>query len=150
MDIIGLLIWSIILCGLFTGSSITIRAGLPPRVRRVSCVFSNLIVITNLPIGHYKNYLLANDKFDDYLDLLKEAYNPETEAGLMCRHQISCDWGGSLYDCDFHLASKQKASRYENIRDIIYQENFSREIIFVNYCYGCTAGAGSSCGGQLL
>ncbi|MBG9980272.1 arsenosugar biosynthesis radical SAM protein ArsS [Facklamia sp. DSM 111018] len=111
--------------------------------------FSNLIVITNLPIGHFKNYLVENNKFEEYLDLLEEAYNPETEAGLMCRTQISCDWDGSLYDCDFHLAAKLKTSKYDNIRDIIYEKDLSREIIFVNYCYGCTAGAGSSCGGQL-
>lgn len=111
--------------------------------------FSHLIVITNLPIGHFKHYLEENNQYDAYLDLLEEAYNQETESGLMCRHQISCDWDGSLYDCDFHLASKIRTPAYSNIRDIINLQDLKREIIFVNYCYGCTAGSGSSCGGQL-
>lgn len=112
--------------------------------------FSNLIVITNLPIGHFKDYLVTNNKLESYYDLLEEVYNPETEPGLMCRTQISCDWDGSLYDCDFHLAKKLKTSKYDNIRDLIHEQDLSRDIIFVNYCYGCTAGSGSSCGGQLV
>ena len=111
--------------------------------------FTNLIVINNLPIGYFKKYLEENDKYDEYLDLLEENYNADTEAGLMCRHQISCDWDGTLYDCDFHLAAKLRTKAYGNIRDIIEAEDLSREIIYVDYCYGCTAGAGSSCGGQL-
>lgn len=113
--------------------------------------FSHLIVITNLPIGYFRQYLIENDKMDAYMALLEENYNKDTEAGLMCRFQISCDWDGTIYDCDFHLANKIPCKQYKNIRDLVEtpEQELDRDIIFVEYCYGCTAGAGSSCGGQL-
>ena len=113
--------------------------------------FTRLYTITNLPIGRFLSDLARKGKDQEYLDLLKQSYNPETVEGLMCRHQISVGWDGSLYDCDFNLALKwpmnHGASR--NIKDFDASATINRRIVTGDHCYGCTAGAGSSCGGSL-
>jgi radical SAM/Cys-rich protein len=112
-------------------------------------VFNSLFTITNLPISRYLNFLVMSGNLEDYMEKLITAFNPSAAMGVMCRNTISIGWDGSLYDCDFnqmlHLKTKEGAPRH--IRDWDEQKLNEREIILNQHCYGCTAGAGSSCGG---
>ena len=83
------------------------------------------------------------------MEKLIESYNPVAAAGVMCRNTISVGWDGYLYDCDFNqmLELKVSAEDSQHIRDWNHQALSDREIIVKNHCFGCTAGAGSSCGG---
>ncbi len=117
---------------------------------RYGIEFSRLITITNMPIGRYWTRLRKEGKAADYMTLLEEAFNPATLAGLMCRHQVSVDWNGFMYDCDFNLALKMplEDQTFRHIRD--FSEALSvRRIATGRHCFGCTAGCGSSCGGAL-
>jgi len=113
--------------------------------------FTNLITITNMPISRFLSDLVDQGKFEEYMERLVNAFNPETVNGLMCRSIISVDWQGNLYDCDFNqmlnLPVSVKSRRH--IRDFHSQELQNRKIITNQHCYGCTAGAGSSCGGAI-
>ena len=136
-------------------------------------VFNNLYTLTNLPIGRFASYLRRNNKLDEYMQLLIQAFNPATINGLMCRDTISVGWQGEVYDCDFN----QQLGMQWNGRDAAarrpdgaarrpYQGNDqskalflwdidpasieNREIMTGNHCFGCTAGAGSSCGGAIV
>lgn len=119
---------------------------------RYNITFTNLYTITNMPIGRYRVDLRHANKEHDYMDLLTRSFNPETLDGLMCRYQISVDWDGTLYDCDFHLAMRKpvQPSIPKNIRFFDPVLTATREILTQDYCFGCTAGCGSSCGGALL
>lgn len=112
--------------------------------------FTRLITLTNMPLGRFLDVL--KDKKQQYMRLLKESFNPETLASLMCRHQINIAWDGTLYDCDFNLAASlpvtSKAPRH--IKQFDHAALSSREIATANHCFGCTAGHGSSCGGALV
>lgn len=114
--------------------------------------FNSLYTITNLPIARFLEYLLEEDKFDTYMHLLHDKFNPVAAEGVMCRNTLSVDWNGDLYDCDFNQMLKlpvaTKSSR--NIKDFSSTELQSRNIVLNNHCYGCTAGAGSSCQGAIL
>jgi radical SAM/Cys-rich protein len=114
--------------------------------------FTNLITITNMPIGRYIGDLRKQSKLDDYMQLLKEAFNPATIEGLMCRHQINVDWEGNIYDCDFNLALNMSVDHGAptHIRDFDPSVHAKRRIVTGNHCFGCTAGCGSSCGGALV
>lgn len=113
--------------------------------------FTRLITITNMPIARWADHLKRTGEREQYDRLLAEAFNPETVNGLMCRHQIHIDSNGQMSDCDFHFASGIPADvgggRY--LWDINPQELSGRRIPTVAHCFGCTAGAGSSCGGTL-
>ena len=82
---------------------------------------------------------------------LIEAYNPSTIDGLMCRYTLSVSWDGFIYDCDFNqmLDLKVKGNS-KHIMDFDKEELMNRDIILNQHCYGCTAGAGSSCGGEVV
>jgi radical SAM/Cys-rich protein len=115
-------------------------------------VFNKLYSITNLPIGRFASYLRRNNKLEDYLELLINAFNPATIDGLMCRNTISVGWRGEVYDCDFN---QQLGMQWENGRrlflwDLDPDSLEGREILTGNHCFGCTAGAGSSCGGAIV
>jgi len=114
-------------------------------------VFSRLLTITNMPLGRFLGVLEASGKARDYRALLADAFNPATVAGLMCRSQISVGWDGTLYDCDFNLALglpvAQKSGK--NVRDFAWKTLERRPIVTGDHCFGCTAGAGSSCAGAL-
>jgi radical SAM/Cys-rich protein len=113
--------------------------------------FTRLHTITNIPIGRFKGDLRKRRALDAYMDLLRQNFNPETVEHLMCRHQISVGWDGSMYDCDYNLALRLPAgTRAENIRDIDVEALTGRRIVTGAHCYACTAGAGSSCGGALV
>ena len=118
--------------------------------RRFDIVFNNLYAITNLPISRFLDYLVETENYEDYMQSLLEAYNPEVIEGLMCRNTISVSWDGYMSDCDFNqMLDLKVASKGKHIKDFNYDELMDRDIILNNHCYGCTAGAGSSCGGEL-
>lgn len=113
--------------------------------------FNNLFTITNLPVSRFLDYLITSDNYEEYMQELVHAYNPVAAAGVMCRNLISVSWDGYLYDCDFNqmLDLKLKVSK-PHISNISWKELATRSIVFNNHCYGCTAGAGSSCGGATV
>jgi radical SAM/Cys-rich protein len=115
-------------------------------------VFNHLITITNMPVGRFEDKLREEGTFESYMDMLKETYNPETLDSLMCRTQISVDYDGTLYDCDFNLANKMTLSKKPNIKDssLDLTSLKNRKIVTDLHCFGCTAGEGSSCGGALV
>ena len=118
-------------------------------------VFNKLYTIANLPIGRFASYLRHNNKLDDYMRLLIDAFNPATIDGLMCRNTISVGWRGEVYDCDFNQQlgmqwSSNGGSKPLFLWDINPDLLEDREIMTGDHCFGCTAGAGSSCGGAIL
>jgi len=115
-------------------------------------VFNKLYTITNLPIGRFAAYLRHSDKLDEYMELLINAFNPAAVEGLMCRNTISVGWRGEVYDCDFN---QQLEMQWENgkrlfLWDIDPDKIDNRPIMTGDHCFGCTAGAGSSCGGAIV
>lgn len=118
---------------------------------RFGIEFNELWTITNMPIKRWRHELERDGRLEAYMTLLIDAYNADTIEGLMCRHQISIDPLGRLYDCDFNqaLGMLTPGSRRRLIWDYTAQELANRVIATDDHCYGCTAGAGSSCGGAL-
>ncbi len=115
--------------------------------------FNKLYTITNLPIARFASYLRNNNKLGDYMLLLNDAFNPSTVEGLMCRNTINVSWQGEVFDCDFNQMLKmhwRDADRTLSLWDIDPEAVENREILTGNHCFGCTAGAGSSCGGALV
>ena len=112
--------------------------------------FNNMFAITNLPISRFLDYLIASENYEDYMYSLVEAYNPSAVQNVMCTNTISVSWDGWLYDCDFNqmleLKVNSKANHISNYNENILQ---NREVVISQHCYGCTAGAGSSCQGSV-
>jgi radical SAM/Cys-rich protein len=113
-------------------------------------VFDHLICMNNMPINRFQHSLERAGRLEEYQNLLIQAYNPRTLDGLMCRHQVSVDYEGNLYDCDFNQMLGIKSSPISHIRDFDSSIFRHREIQLGEHCYGCTAGAGSSCGGKIV
>ena len=115
-------------------------------------VFNKLYTLTNLPVGRFAAYLRHNNKLEQYMNLLIEAFNPATIDGLMCRNTISVGWRGEVYDCDFNqqLDMQWKNGHEMFLWDVDPGKIENREIMTGDHCFGCTAGAGSSCGGALV
>jgi radical SAM/Cys-rich protein len=113
--------------------------------------FTNLLTITNLPISRFRHYLEQTGQSETYHHLLLENFNASTVPGLMCRHLISIDWQGYVYDCDFNQMINLPLSAKNSVQlwDLSDYSLKDREIGVGNHCFGCTAGAGSSCGGAL-
>ena len=110
--------------------------------------FNSLFAITNLPISRFLDYLIASENYDDYMYALVEAYNPKAVKNVMCTNTLSVSWDGWLFDCDFNqMLNLKVASKVNHIS--AYNEKLiqNRNIIINQHCYGCTAGAGSSCQG---
>lgn len=118
---------------------------------RYSIVFNQLFTITNMPISRYLDYLLTSGNYEKYMDKLIVAFNPKAVKNLMCQNTLSVGWDGYLYDCDFNqmldlkVSSAQSQHLSEFDADLLYERN----IVVKQHCFGCTAGAGSSCGGSL-
>ena len=113
-------------------------------------VFNQLYTITNLPISRFLDFLVASERFEEYMDKLISSYNPYTVKNLMCRNTISVSWDGNLYDCDFNQMLQLKtASSVQHIADFNLEELRKREVVVSQHCYGCSAGAGSSCQGTV-
>ncbi|MCJ7757913.1 MAG: arsenosugar biosynthesis radical SAM protein ArsS, partial [Gillisia sp.] len=112
--------------------------------------FHSLFAITNLPISRFLDYLIASENYEDYMHSLVDAYNPAAVENVMCTNTISISWDGWLYDCDFNQMLGLKVdSKVKHISE--YNEDLlnDRNIIMSQHCYGCTAGAGSSCQGEV-
>ena len=118
-------------------------------------VFNKLYTITNLPIGRFASYLRHNGKLEEYIQLLIDAFNPATISGLMCRNTISVGWRGEVYDCDFNQQlgmqwSSNSGSKPLFLWNIDLNSLEGREVMTGDHCFGCTAGAGSTCGGAIV
>ena len=113
--------------------------------------FHNLFTITNLPVSRFLDYLIASGNYEDYMYSLVDAYNPSAVENVMCTNTISVSWDGYLYDCDFNQMLKLKvASSVKHISEYNEEVLNNRTIIISQHCYGCTAGAGSSCQGTVI
>jgi radical SAM/Cys-rich protein len=118
---------------------------------RHGIVFNNLYTITNMPISRFLQFLIKSGNYEGYMERLANAFNPMAAAAVMCRTMISVGWEGSLYDCDFNQMLDMPLSygAPSHIRDFDPRKLSLRRISTANHCYGCTAGAGSSCGGAV-
>ncbi|MEX1002649.1 MAG: arsenosugar biosynthesis radical SAM (seleno)protein ArsS [Crocinitomicaceae bacterium] len=114
--------------------------------------FNDLYTITNLPIARYLEYLLSIGRFEDYMMLLADSFNPSAAKGVMCRNTLSVDWNGDLFDCDFNqmLGLPLAVKSADNIMKFDPDEINNRNIVLNNHCFGCTAGEGSSCQGAIV
>jgi radical SAM/Cys-rich protein len=112
--------------------------------------FNNLFTITNLPISRFLDFLLKEGKYEEYMNKLIDSFNPTAANNVMCRNTISVGWDGKLFDCDFNqMLELGVASSSQNIVNFDHEQLKNRNIIIGQHCYGCTAGAGSSCQGSL-
>ncbi len=118
--------------------------------RKYNIVFGSLFCITNLPVSRFLDYLLESGNYSEYMQKLVDAFNPMTVEGLMCRNTISVSWEGYLYDCDFNqMLDLKVAAKGTHLDDFNIEDLKNRDIVLNQHCYGCTAGAGSSCGGEI-
>jgi len=112
--------------------------------------FHSLFAITNLPIARFLDYLVASENYEDYMYQLVEAYNPLAVKNVMCTNTLSISWDGYLFDCDFNqmleLPVNSKAKHISEFNEDLLE---GRKIVVSQHCYGCTAGAGSSCQGSV-
>jgi radical SAM/Cys-rich protein len=115
--------------------------------------FDALIALNNMPISRFLEWLERSGNLPAYMELLVNAYNPSTLAGLMCRNTLSVGWDGRIYDCDFNqmleLDARYPDGHAVHVRDFDPARLQARPIVTARHCYGCTAGAGSSCGGTI-
>ena len=120
---------------------------------RYGIAFNRLYVLTNMPIQRFGSMLISKGQFEHYMDLLKNAYQPANLDTVMCRSQLSIDWRGYTYDCDFNqmlgLPLAYKGRPRTHLRELIGADLSGNPIVVKDHCYGCTAGQGSSCGGAL-
>ncbi|MEM9864051.1 MAG: arsenosugar biosynthesis radical SAM (seleno)protein ArsS [Myxococcota bacterium] len=114
---------------------------------RYGVAFDSLFTITNMPISRYLEWLVETGNLEGYMETLVRAYNPAAAAGVMCRSTLSVGWDGRLYDCDFNQMLEIPVETSVHIRDVDLKALAQRTIAVDRHCYGCTAGAGSSCGG---
>ncbi len=116
--------------------------------------FDRLIALNNLPIARFLEWLETSGNLQSYMELLVNAFNPATVDGLMCRNTISVSWDGRVFDCDFNqmleLGVEDAGGGTLHIRDFDPERWAARKILTGRHCFGCTAGAGSSCGGCLV
>jgi radical SAM/Cys-rich protein len=116
--------------------------------------FNQLFALANMPIQRFGSTLISKGQFQPYMQLLKDNYRAENLDTVMCTNTVSVDWTGALYDCDFNqmlglpmrLSDKPRA----HLRDLLQHTVHGGPVRVADHCYGCTAGQGSSCGGQLL
>ncbi|MBB6005663.1 arsenosugar biosynthesis radical SAM (seleno)protein ArsS [Arcicella rosea] len=114
-------------------------------------VFNELYAITNVPVSRYLDYLITSKNYDAYMEKLINAFNPVAAEGVMCRSMISVGWDGELYDCDFNqMLDLTVNTDVKHIRDFDINTLSQRSIVIGEHCYACTAGAGSSCGGNTI
>jgi radical SAM/Cys-rich protein len=139
-----------------------VGAFLPPRQAAIESDFRRelknrydldidaVYTITNMPISRFLEFLIETKNYERYMQKLIDAYNPGTLDGLMCRSMVSVGWDGVLYDCDFNQMLDLKVTPRESrhIRDFDLSTHTGRRIVTGRHCFGCTAGAGSSCGGE--
>jgi radical SAM/Cys-rich protein len=116
-------------------------------------VFNNLFTLTNMPLGRFETMLKLNNAYSEYMQLLVNNYNSENLKSVMCKTQISVDWQGKLYNCDFNqpanLPIKDEKGQILTTKNLAEIQNRKNKIMTAAHCYGCMAGAGSSCEGVL-
>uniref|UniRef100_Q3AQ79 Uncharacterized protein n=1 Tax=Chlorobium chlorochromatii (strain CaD3) TaxID=340177 RepID=Q3AQ79_CHLCH len=114
--------------------------------------FSHLFTITNMPVSRFLENLCTNGTYCDYMKLLVDSFNPTSVKNVMCRTTLSVGWDGTLYDCDFNqmLRLPVECSVPQHINAFDAEVLSKRHIVTNQHCYGCTAGAGSSCQGCLV
>ena len=119
--------------------------------RRHGIVFNSLYTITNMPISRFLEWLETTGNLEPYLERLVTAFNPAAAAGVMCRNMLSVGWDGTLYDCDFNQMLDLPVERRapHTIFDFALEPLNRRNVVTGPHCFGCTAGAGSSCGGAV-
>jgi len=117
--------------------------------RNFGIVFDDLYAITNMPISRFLDWLIASGNIESYVRRLLDAFNPAAVNGVMCRNTVSVGWDGRLYDCDFNqmLGAGVASDAPLHIRDFDADRLSARRILTGPHCFGCTAGAGSSCSG---
>ena len=116
--------------------------------RDFGITFDRLLALNNMPISRFLEWLVDSGNLDDYMDRLVTGYNEAAVAGLMCRNTISISWDGRLFDCDFNQMLELDAEPAMTIENFDFAAWQKRRIVTRPHCYGCTAGAGSSCGGS--
>jgi radical SAM/Cys-rich protein len=135
------------------------QANLEADYRRVlstqyGVIFNQLFTLTNMPIQRFAAALQASGELESYQDLLRAQFEPSHLNAVMCRQLISVDWQGRLFDCDFNQQLGQQSwptygAAYSHLRDLLEGDPEGLGIATGDHCFGCTAGAGSSCGGAL-
>ncbi len=114
--------------------------------------FNQLFTMTNVPIKRFGSMLISNNEFIPYMDLLQSVHQHDNLEGVMCRYQLSIDWQGYIYDCDFNQMldlALEKNDQKLHISQLNIKYLANKEIMVAGHCYACTAGKGSSCGGAL-
>jgi len=119
--------------------------------RRHNLRFTNLFTLTNMPVGRFLDFLRSSGNLDRYMERLQKSYNPAAAANVMCRNTLSVGWDGGLYDCDFNqmLGLRCDHGSPDDIRRFNAAALGERRIVTGAHCFGCTAGAGSSCTGSV-
>jgi radical SAM/Cys-rich protein len=112
--------------------------------------FNQLFTITNMPIKRFREDLERAQKYEEYMETLHAAFNPQAAESVMCRSMLSVAWDGTVYDCDFNqmleLPARAGGERV-TLENFDVKSFLRRSIVWGDHCYGCTAGSGSSCGG---
>lgn len=121
--------------------------------KHFNIVFDKLFCISNVPISRFAAYLKRNNQYSEYLTLLRNAFNPETVDGLMCRNTVNVSWEGDVFDCDFNqmlkMPTKIPNRKTVKIWDLEFEDWMESNIATGPHCYACTAGTGSSCSGSI-
>jgi radical SAM/Cys-rich protein len=118
---------------------------------RHGVTFDALYTITNMPISRFLEHLEKSGNLERYLELLVASFNPRAADGVMCRTHLSVGWDGVLYDCDFNqmLALPVGFGAPRTLAELLASGDLGRRVVTERHCFGCTAGAGSSCGGAV-
>lgn len=114
-------------------------------------VFNELFVLANLPIGRFRDALVSTGRLGGYLQVLFEAHRDDNLDSVMCRSLLSVDWRGIVYDCDFNqMLEIPLGASFETVFDLESLAPLAGRPIATDWhCFGCTAGAGSTCGGAI-
>lgn len=115
--------------------------------KNAGVTFDRLIALNNMPISRFLEWLVESGNLDAYMAKLTAAFNPAAVQGLMCRNTISVGWDGRIYDCDFNQMLAMPTAGGPSVANFDYAEFQRRRVRVDRHCFGCTAGAGSSCGG---
>lgn len=121
--------------------------------REYGIVFTRLLTLTNMPIQRFGSTLVSKGLFTGYMQLLREAHRDDNLQHVMCRNQLSVDWQGHVYDCDFNqmlgLPLRIEGRARTHLSQLLGRDLDGNPVAVADHCYGCTAGQGSSCGGAL-
>jgi radical SAM/Cys-rich protein len=133
------------------GNQAELEAEFKKRLREAHGIeFNNLFTITNLPISRFLDYLVSSGNYESYMIELANAFNPSAAMGVMCRNTISVGWDGKLYDCDFNqMLDMEIEGTFTHVSHFNSNALKRRTVRINQHCFGCTAGAGSSCGGTI-